>query len=80
MRTVFGKRLKRLRRLNGFDQYCLAATLDVKQVTISCWELGKIRYPRPDKLIEIAKLFDCSTDYLLGLTNKQERSSTSYGR
>ncbi len=40
--------------------------LSVDQRTISNWETG-IREPDYEMLVKIAKLFDVTTDYLLGV-------------
>lgn len=45
----------------------LAAELGVSQKTISNWLCGKYQIPG-DKIIRIANYFDCTTDYILGLT------------
>lgn len=44
----------------------LAAHLDVTDKTLRNWLSGKTEMP-VTKLVEMAKLFHCSTDYLLGL-------------
>lgn len=42
----------------------LAKLLNVKQNTISQWELG-IRVPRADFLLKLAEIFNCTVDELL---------------
>lgn len=62
----FGKNLKELRKENNLWQSDLAKKLSVTDATISRWELGK-QEPDFDMLIKVAKYFNVSTDYLLGL-------------
>ena len=44
----------------------LASLLFLSQDTISLWELGK-SFPDIPSLIKLSKIFNVSTDYLLGL-------------
>ena len=48
----------------GLRQETAAAALDVDRSTIAKWETG-IAKPRADKLIAIAKLYNCSIGDLL---------------
>ncbi|MCM1499342.1 MAG: helix-turn-helix domain-containing protein [Clostridium sp.] len=67
----FGSVLKTLRLRENYTQAQLAQKLDITKSVISAYETG-IRLPSYDILIHIAKIFNVSTDYLLGLENKQE--------
>ena len=49
----------------------LAQKLNLTKSVISAYETG-LRLPSYDVLIRIAKIFNVSTDYLLGLEHKQE--------
>lgn len=64
----FATRLKDLRTARNVKQSELAEYLSVNQRTISNWECGA-NEPSFDLLIEIAKYFDETTDYLLGLVD-----------
>lgn len=64
----FAVRLKELRIEKSYSQFELARLLNVDQRTISNWEKA-VREPNFDMLIKITRLFDVSTDYLLGLTD-----------
>ena len=64
----FGSILKSLRKEKKLTQTEFAFFLHTTQDSISLWELGK-SYPDVPTLIEIAKFFEVSTDYLLGLEN-----------
>lgn len=61
-----GKLLKELRKEHNLTQTQLASFLCTTQDSVSLWELGK-SLPDIPTLIKIAKYFDVSTDYLLGL-------------
>lgn len=67
----FGNVLKTLRLKKGMTQAQLAQKLGVTKSVISAYETG-LRLPSYDILIHIAKLFNVSTDYLLGMENKRE--------
>ena len=64
----FGLILKDLRKEKKLTQTELASYLCTTQDSISLWELGK-SYPDIPTLIKIAKFFEVTTDYLLGLEN-----------
>lgn len=67
----FGSTLKRLRLKENITQEALAQKLGLTKSVISAYETG-LRHPSYDVLIHIAKIFNVSTDYLLGLENKQK--------
>ncbi|MGN1104355.1 MAG: helix-turn-helix transcriptional regulator [Candidatus Coproplasma sp.] len=63
---LFKERLKELRVERKLSQADLAKELNVSQRSISSWETG-FRQPDFETLERIAKFFDVTTDYLLGL-------------
>ena len=63
---MFAKRVKALRSERGFSQEELGKLLGVKKQTVTHWEAGN-NYPNFDTLVKMARLFDVSTDYLLGV-------------
>lgn len=64
----FAKNLKELRIEANMTQATLAQKMGVSQNTVSSWELGT-RQPDYDTLLKLSRLFDVTTDYLLGSTN-----------
>lgn len=56
--------IKNARKRIGITQKALALKLNVTQGAIALWETSKVN-PRTDKLIEMAKILDCSVDELL---------------
>ena len=61
-----GKKLKNLRTDKDMTQAVLAKKLNLTKSVISAYE-NDLRLPSYDVLIQIAKIFRVSTDYLLGL-------------
>lgn len=64
-------RIKDLREDKEILQKDMAKILNTTQTNYSKYELGKINIPI-DTLIKLAKFFNTSIDYLLGLTNEQK--------
>ena len=68
--TGIGSQIKHLRKASGYTQQELADKLDLTKSIVSAYEQEK-RAPSYMKLIELATLFDVSTDYLLGVEHGQ---------
>ncbi len=64
----FCERLKFLRAERGLTQKDVAKAIGVAQSAVTFWENGK-RVPNALAIIALAKFFDVSADYLLGLTD-----------
>ena len=63
---TFGTKLRELRKEHGLGQIKLAEILGVSKSIISLWEIGTCE-PTLSKLIDIAKFFGVTIDYLAGL-------------
>ena len=63
-------RLKKLREEKGIYQKDLAKELFISRDTIASYETGK-SCPSIEILLRYANYFNCSTDYILGRTNKR---------
>lgn len=61
---TLGEKLAKLRREKNLTQEQLAELLGVSRQSVSKWESDSA-YPETEKLIRIAKMYDCSLDYLL---------------
>lgn len=61
---ILGDKLSKMRKQNNYTQEQLANVLGVSRQATSKWE-SNITYPETDKLVQISKLFNCTTDYLL---------------
>lgn len=68
MIKIFCERLKELRIEKNLSTTKLADAIGVSDAEISRWENG-LRTPIIDNLLALAKFFDVSSDYLLGLEN-----------
>ncbi|MGN0814285.1 MAG: helix-turn-helix domain-containing protein [Candidatus Coproplasma sp.] len=64
--NYFGQKLKELRLEQNLSQRQLGDILGCCNQTISFWENSK-REPDLDSLVTIAKYFNVSADFLLGL-------------
>ena len=64
-------RLKDIREDNDYKQIDIAKLLKVTQAQYSRYELGINEIPL-NKLIILAKFYNTSIDYLVGLTDKRE--------
>ena len=65
-KTTFGQRLKQLREEKHISQAQLAKLLNVGTATICYWETEQT-HPVDFHIVRVAKFFQVSTDYLLGL-------------
>lgn len=68
MDNKFAENLKLLRTEKGIGQVELAKQLNVSKGVISLWE-NNLREPKLSNIIAIAKYFDVTSDFLLGIEN-----------
>ena len=67
-KVSIGRRIASVRTLRGFRQDEVADALGVSRFTVSKWERG-VQLPHGDALARLCLLLDCSSDYLLTLTD-----------
>ena len=67
--TLPYERIRNLRVDANLTQEKVAQVLDIKQNTYSQYEIGVSRYPI-EALIKLAKFYNTSIDYLVGLTDE----------
>lgn len=60
------ERIKALREARGWTQAELARRMNITRNGVNSWEQG-LSMPSPACLVNLAKLFSVSTDYLLGV-------------
>ena len=65
------ERIRNLREDLDMSQQDLAKILNISQRTLSHYELGTRDSPLK-MLIDLADYYQCSTDYILGRTDKKE--------
>ena len=66
----FIERLRELRIERGLTQTQIAQSTGLSQPALANWEKGK-RIPNAVAIIKLAKFFNVSADYLLGLTDEE---------
>jgi transcriptional regulator with XRE-family HTH domain len=69
-------RLKECRQRANMTQQYVALTLGIKPPSVSNWESGKTQ-PTMDNLIELSKLYNVTTDYLLGLSGNPTNTESN---
>lgn len=73
---MIGERIKEVREKNGFTQSSLAKKLGLSRSAVNAWEMG-VSIPSAQYLIELAKLFKVSTDYILEVEPQETLNITS---
>ena len=66
--STFEQRLKMLRKKKKLTQTELASKVGTTQGTVGKWENGKLE-PNLEKVVELAKELEATTDYLLGFND-----------
>ena len=69
MNINVGEKIKELRSAKGITQSELAEIVGVTTSAVSSYEVSA-RQPSYDILVKMAKLFNVTTDYLLGMSGK----------
>ena len=72
-------KIKQLREKSEMTQAELARELGLTRSSINAWEMG-LSVPSTPFIVELAKLFGVSTDYLLGLTDEKKAYPASKNR
>lgn len=72
-----GERINELRKLRGFTRDEFAKYIDIPSTTLRNYELGT-REPGHPFLVQMAYIFNVSTDYLLGLTDDKSSVTEKY--
>lgn len=67
---MIGTRIKTLREAAGLSQAELARKLNISRSSVNAWESG-LSAPTAMYIIELSKLFRCTSDYLLCIDNKE---------
>lgn len=61
-------RIKSLRESSGLTQAEIARSLGISRSGVNAWEMG-LSVPSTQYIVELAKKYNVSTDYLLGMEN-----------
>ena len=67
--NILKARIKELRKQNDWSQKKLAGLIGTTEYSIYSWEVGRAE-PSANFIIALAKAFDVSADYLLGVTKE----------
>lgn len=73
--SIISKRLKSLRERKNLKQKEVAKDLSLTPYQLSRYENGNSK-PDPDLILEFAKYYNVSTDYLLGNAESEENFET----
>ena len=68
--STIGQRIKQLRNEKGYTRKQFADYIDIPETTLRNYELGT-REPGHPFVVQMAYIFDVSTDYLLGITEER---------
>ena len=68
MINAIDEKIKSLRSANKMTQADLARRLNITRASVNAWEMG-ISKPSIEFIAELARIFNVSTDYLLGMKN-----------
>lgn len=63
---MVAERIKQLREQRSFTQADLAKRLGITRSSVNAWEMG-ISVPSTQYIVDLANIFQVSTDYLLGM-------------
>ena len=72
-RVIFGRRLRELRKNKKMTTAQLGDMLNVSQVSVCKWELGR-NEPEFQDLIRISEIFEVSLDYLFGFDSEKYKN------
>lgn len=65
---MVAERIKSLREQQNKTQAELAKMLGITRSSVNAWEMG-ISVPSTQYVVELANIFEVSTDYILGVNN-----------
>lgn len=71
--------IRTLRIDAGMSQSELARKLSVTRSSVNAWEMG-LSAPSAQYIIDLAKLFHCSADYILGLNSTKTINISNYNK
>ena len=72
---MIADKIKALREAKGITQAELARSLSITRGGVNSWEQD-FSTPTPASIVELAKFFGVSTDYLLGVSSSQAIDTT----
>lgn len=76
---MLNQQIRTLRQARGMSQVALAQRLGVTKQSVSNWENDNIQ-PSVEMVVKLAGVFSVSTDYLLGLEQRELLDVTGLSR
>lgn len=64
---MIGDKIKKLRQSQNLTQSAVAKKLGITRSSVNAWEMG-ISIPSTQYVVELSKLFNVSSDYLLDIS------------
>lgn len=74
MKSIIGEKIKELRKKAGITQLELAKELKISPSTVGMYEQGR-REPDNNMVLRLCQIFNTTTDYLLGKSDKNREIS-----
>lgn len=74
---MIGDRIKELRKDAGLSQAELSRKLSITRSSVNAWESG-FSAPTAQYIIEMAALFHCTSDYLLGIEHDKTLNISNF--
>ena len=74
---MIAEKVKKLREQKGLSQAELARLLGITRSSVNAWEMG-ISVPSTQYIVDLAGVFDISTDYLLAKRASFSSSTISF--
>lgn len=74
---MIGETIRSLREKAGFSQSELARRLSVTRSSVNAWESG-LSAPTAVYIIELAKIFHVTSDYILGLDTSNQLNISDF--
>ncbi len=71
---MIGENIKNLREENNYSQTALAKRLGISRSAVNAWEMG-ISIPSTQYVVELAKIFKVSADYILDIEKSETINS-----
>ncbi|MBE5966983.1 MAG: helix-turn-helix domain-containing protein [Lachnospiraceae bacterium] len=72
------ERIKERRLSSGLTLLQVAEEIGIKEATMQRYESGEIKNIKHETIEKLAKIFNCSPEYLMGWSDREKRLSTYY--
>lgn len=76
--SIISDRLRNMRIINHMTQREAAEKIGYSTAALNAWEKGKCS-PTAEALALLVGIYDCSADYVLGISDDVRKGETEYG-